>query len=136
MQWNQSIEELTNATNIYQDALARLNSTEAEFDEALSLDFSTIEEFNEEINASIESLKEMINESKGLNVDLTEAQESLKDYIPLWEELTKEQQEEFKSVGEVEYNLQALQTRFSEVSNAIRNLGDAIGKSNRKSTTI
>ena len=30
----QSVEELTNATNIYQDALARLNSTEAEFDEA------------------------------------------------------------------------------------------------------
>lgn len=124
----QSIEELTNATNIYQDALARLNSTEAEFDEALSLDFSTIEEFNEEINASIESLNEMINESKDLNVDLTEVQEALKDYIPLWEELTKEQQEEFKSVGEVEYNLQALQTRFSEVSNAIGNLGDAMEK--------
>ena len=128
----QSIEELTNATHIYEDALARLNATEEEFDETLSLDFSTIEEFNEEINASIESLKEMINESKGLNVDLTEAQEALKDYIPLWEELTKEQQEEFKSVGEVEYNLQALQTRFSEVSNAIDNLGDAMEKSTAK----
>ena len=62
----QSVEELTNATNIYQDALTRLNSTEAEFDEVLSLDFSTIEEFNEGINASIESLKDMIDESKGL----------------------------------------------------------------------
>lgn len=128
----QSVEELTNATNIYQDALTRLNSTEAEFDEVLSLDFSTIEEFNEGINASIESLKDMIDESKGLKVDLTEAQEALKDYIPLWEELTKEQQEEFKSVGEVEYNLQALQTRFSEVSNAIRNLGDAMEKATAK----
>ena len=128
----QSVEELTNATNIYQDALTRLNSTEAEFDEVLSLDFSTIEEFNEGINASIESLKDMIDESKGLKVDLTEAQEALKDYIPLWEELTKEQQEEFKSVGEVEYNLQALQTRFSAVSNAIRNLGDAMEKSTAK----
>lgn len=122
----QSIEELTNATNIYQDALARLNSTEAEFDEALSLDFSTIEEFNEEINSSIESLTEMINESKGLKIDLTQAQEALQDNIPLWEDLTEQQQEEFKSVGELEYNLQALQARFLEVSNAIDNLGDAM----------
>lgn len=122
----QSIEELTNATNIYQDALARLNSTEAEFDEALSLDFSTIEEFNEEINSSIESLTEMINESKGLKIDLTQAQEALQDNIPLWEDLTEQQQEEFKSVGELEYNLQALQARFLEVSNAIGNLGDAM----------
>lgn len=122
----QSVEELTNATNIYQDALARLNSTQSEFDDDLSLDFSTIEEFNEEINSSIESLKEMINESKGLNVDLTEAQEALKDYIPLWEDLTEQQQSEFKSVGELEYNLQALQARFLEVSNAIGNLGDAM----------
>ena len=122
----QSIEELTNATNIYQDALARLNSTEAEFDEALSLDFSTIEEFNEEINSSIESLTEMINESKGLKIDLTQAQEALQDNIPLWEDLTEQQQEEFKSVGELEYNLQALQARFLEVSNGIDNLGDAM----------
>lgn len=122
----QSVEELTNATNIYQDALTRLNSTEAEFDEALSLDFSTMEEFQDEIKRNTESLQEMINESKGLKVDLTEAQEALKDYIPLWEELTKEQQQEFKSVGEVEYNLQALQARFLEVSNAIGNLGDAM----------
>lgn len=130
----QSVEELTNATNIYQDALARLNSTEAEFDEALSLDFSTMEEFQDEINRNTESLQEMINESKGLKIDLTEAQEALKDYIPLWEELTKEQQQEFKSVGEVEYNLQALQTRFSEVSNAIGNLGDAMEKATQEST--
>ena len=39
----QSVEELTNATNIYQDALTRLNSTEAEFDEVLSLDFSDVQ---------------------------------------------------------------------------------------------
>lgn len=122
----QTVEELTNATNIYQDALARLNSTEAEFDEALSLDFSTMEEFEDQINRNTESLQEMINESKGLKIDLTQAQEALQDNIPLWEDLTDQQQEEFKSVGELEYNLQALQTRFLEVSNAIGNLGDAM----------
>lgn len=122
----QSVEELTNATNIYQDALTRLNSTEAEFDEALSLDFSTMEEFQDQINRNTESLQEMINESKGLKIDLTQAQEALQDNIPLWEDLTEQQQAEFKSVGELEYNLQALQARFLEVSNAIDNLGDAM----------
>lgn len=124
----QSVEELTNATNIYQDALTRLNSTEAEFDEALSLDFSTMEEFQDQINRNTESLQEMINESKGLKIDLTQAQEALQDNIPLWEDLTEQQQAEFKSIGELEYNLQALQARFLEVSNAIRNLGDAMEK--------
>ena len=122
----QSVEELTNATNIYQDALTRLNSTEAEFDEALSLDFSTMEEFQDQINRNTESLQEMINESKGLKIDLTQAQEALQDNIPLWEDLTEQQQAEFKIVGELEYNLQALQARFLEVSNAIDNLGDAM----------
>ena len=122
----QSIEEVTNATHIFEDALERLNSTGAEFDETLSLDFNTIEEFEEKINQSTNTLKEMISETKGLNIDLTEVREVLQDNIPLWEDLTEQQQAEFKSVGEVEYNLQALQSRFLEVSNAIRNLGDAM----------
>ena len=124
----QDMEELTNATHVYQDALARLTSEQGEFDERLNLDYYTLEEFETEIKASTEVLQGMIEKSRGLNIDLSESQEALQDNIPLWEDLTEQQQAEFKSVGEVEYNLQALQTRFSEVSNAIVNLGDAMEK--------
>lgn len=122
----QDMEELTNATHVYQDALARLTSEQGEFDERLNLDYYTLEEFETEIKASTEVLQGMIEESRGLNIDLAESQEALQDNIPLWEDLTEQQQAEFKSVGELEYNLQALQTRFLEVSNAIGNLGDAM----------
>lgn len=122
----QDMEELTNATHVYQDALARLTSEQGEFDERLNLDYYTLEEFETEIKASTEVLQSMIEESRGLNIDLAESQEALQDNIPLWEDLTDQQQAEFKSVGELEYNLQALQTRFLEVSNAIGNLGDAM----------
>lgn len=122
----QDMEELTNATHVYQDALARLTSEQGEFDERLNLDYYTLEEFETEIKASTEVLQGMIEESRGLNIDLAESQEALQDNIPLWEDLTEQQQAEFKSVGELEYNLQALQARFLEVSNAIGNLGDAM----------
>lgn len=122
----QDMEELTNATHVYEDALARLTSEQGEFDERLNLDYYTLEEFETEIKASTEVLQGMIAESRGLNIDLTESQEALQDNIPLWEDLTEQQQVEFKSVGELEYNLQALQARFLEVSNAIGNLGDAM----------
>lgn len=122
----QDMEELTNATHVYQDALARLTSEQGEFDERLNLDYYTLEEFETEIKASTEVLQSMIEESRGLNIDLAESQEALQDNIPLWEDLTEQQQAEFKSVGELEYNLQALQARFLEVSNAIGNLGDAM----------
>lgn len=122
----QDMEELTNATHIYEDALARLTSEQGEFDERLNLDYYTLEEFETEIKASTEVLQSMIEESRGLNIDLAESQEALQDNIPLWEDLTEQQQAEFKSVGELEYNLQALQARFLEVSNAIGNLGDAM----------
>lgn len=122
----QDMEELTNATHVYQDALARLTSEQGEFDERLNLDYYTLEEFETEIKASTEVLQGMIEESRGLNIDLAESQEALQDNIPLWEDLTEQQQAEFKSVGELEYNLQALQGRFLEVSNAIGNLGDAM----------
>lgn len=122
----QDMEELTNATHVYQDALARLTSEQGKFDERLNLDYYTLEEFETEIKASTEVLQSMIEESRGLNIDLAESQEALQDNIPLWEDLTDQQQAEFKSVGELEYNLQALQTRFLEVSNAIGNLGDAM----------
>ena len=122
----QDMEELTNATHVYQDALARLTSEQGEFDERLNLDYYTLEEFETEIKASTEVLQGMIAESRGLNIDLTESQEALQDNIPLWEDLTEQQQAEFKNVGELEYNLQALQSRFLEVSNAIGNLGDAM----------
>lgn len=122
----QDMEELTNATHVYQDALARLTSEQGEFDERLNLDYYTLEEFETEIKASTEVLQGMIEKSRGLNIDLSESQEALQDNIPLWEDLTEQQQAEFKSVGELEYNLQALQARFLEVSNAIRNLGDAM----------
>lgn len=122
----QDMEELTNATHVYQDALARLTSEQGEFDERLNLDYYTLEEFETEIKSSIEVLESMIEESRGLNIDLAESQEALQDNIPLWEDLTEQQQAEFKSVGELEYNLQALQARFLEVSNAIGNLGDAM----------
>lgn len=122
----QDMEELTNATHVYQDALARLTSEQGEFDERLNLDYYTLEEFETEIKSSTEVLQSMIEESRGLNIDLAESQEALQDNIPLWEDLTEQQQAEFKSVGELEYNLQALQARFLEVSNAIGNLGDAM----------
>lgn len=122
----QDMEELTNATHVYQDALARLTSEQGEFDERLNLDYYTLEEFETEIKSSTEVLQSMIEESRGLNIDLSESQEALQDNIPLWEDLTEQQQAEFKSVGELEYNLQALQARFLEVSNAIGNLGDAM----------
>ncbi len=122
----QDMEELTNATHVYQDALARLTSEQGEFDERLNLDYYTLEEFETEIKASTEVLQGMIEKSRGLNIDLSESQEALQDNIPLWEDLTEQQQAEFKSVGELEYNLQALQARFLEVSNAIGNLGDAM----------
>lgn len=122
----QDMEELTNATHVYQDALARLTSEQGKFDERLNLDYYTLEEFETEIKASTEVLQSMIEESRGLNIDLAESQEALQDNIPLWEDLTEQQQAEFKSVGELEYNLQALQARFLEVSNAIGNLGDAM----------
>lgn len=122
----QDMEELTNATHVYQDALARLTSEQGEFDERLNLDYYTLEEFETEIKASTEVLQGMIEESRGLNIDLAESQEALQDNIPLWEDLTEQQQTEFKSVGELEYNLQVLQARFLEVSNAIGNLGDAM----------
>lgn len=128
----QDMEELTNATHVYQDALARLTSEQGEFDERLNLDYYTLEEFETEIKASTEVLQGMIEESRGLNIDLAESQEALQDNIPLWEDLTEQQQAEFKSVGELEYNLQALQTRFLEVSNAIGNLGDAMEKATEK----
>lgn len=122
----QDMEELTNATHVYQDALARLTSEQGEFDERLNLDYYTLEEFETEIKSRTEVLQSMIEESRGLNIDLAESQEVLQDNIPLWEDLTEQQQAEFKSVGELEYNLQALQARFLEVSNAIGNLGDAM----------
>lgn len=122
----QDMEELTNATHVYEDALARLTSEQGKFDERLNLDYYTLEEFETEIKSSTEVLQGMIAESRGLNIDLTESQEALQDNIPLWEDLTEQQQAEFKSVGELEYNLQALQARFLEVSNAIGNLGDAM----------
>lgn len=122
----QDMEELTNATHVYQDALARLTSEQGKFDERLNLDYYTLEEFETEIKSSTEVLQSMIEESRGLNIDLAESQEALQDNIPLWEDLTDQQQAEFKSVGELEYNLQALQARFLEVSNAIGNLGDAM----------
>lgn len=122
----QDMEELTNATHVYQDALARLTSEQGEFDERVNLDYYTLEEFETEIKASTEVLQGMIEKSRGLNIDLSESQEALQDNIPLWEDLTEQQQAEFKSVGELEYNLQALQARFLEVSNAIGNLGDAM----------
>lgn len=122
----QDMDELTNATHVYQDALARLTSEQGEFDERLNLDYYTLEEFETEIKSSTEVLQSMIEESRGLNIDLAESQEALQDNIPLWEDLTDQQQAEFKSVGELEYNLQALQARFLEVSNAIGNLGDAM----------
>lgn len=128
----QDMEELTNATHVYQDALARLTSEQGEFDERLNLDYYTLEEFETEIKSSTEVLQSMIEESRGLNIDLAESQEALQDNIPLWEDLTEQQQAEFKSVGELEYNLQALQTRFLEVSNAIGNLGDAMEKATEK----
>ena len=128
----QDMEELTNATHVYQEALARLTSEQGEFDERLNLDYYTLEEFETEIKASTEVLQGMIEESRGLNIDLAESQEALQDNIPLWEDLTEQQQAEFKSVGELEYNLQALQTRFLEVSNAIGNLGDAMEKATEK----
>lgn len=128
----EDMEELANASAIYEDALARMTVGQDNFDESLQLEFSTLEEYDQEIQQSADALRDMMEQAQGLNVDLSQANEALNDNIPLWHELTQAQQEAMQKVGEDEYNLQALNARFLNISNAIGNLGDDIEEAEAK----
>lgn len=118
----QSAEAIENASAVYESAIARISAMQEEYNEDLALSYDSEEEYAEAINNVTEALGSLIPKAHAVGINIDASKEALTAVIPLWNELSEAQQENFAAVGEEDYNIEALDAKYNNIAIALENL--------------